>query len=377
MISKLTETKICEFFCQIGIHEQEIEKSRETLCQNIDFEIYTSFRLLDQNLQGSLLASDFHNYLQKNYRPSNIHFLQLLILQYDTNHDGRLSINEFSKLVLPSTNTLLRDKVSIRSPYMIFSLQTQESIVKLIELELLYYEDIERIRRDLTLKDDFSLIKSFEIIDMDRNGVIDKEDIKEFVRKNGFYISDDMALGVIRRLDTDGDRMLDYVEYVDAVMPKKTRGGEPLKRSPRSEKIENFMENIKNEILYREYGVVYSRNDLRLKKDVKTRILEENKRNCERNEQDFGFKREGNDRKKSSPLRKALVKKEMDINFEVEGIIDARRGNPARTLSCITFFDDRKASPLRKSPYKYSYCQYIDQSTDIFTPAKTAKRDCI
>lgn len=372
MLSKLTETKICEFFSQIGTHEQEIEKSRETLCQNIDFEIYTSFRLLDLNHQGSLAASDFDSYLQKNYRHSNIHLLQLLILQYDQNHDGRLSIKEFSKLVLPRTNELLCEKISIRSPYMIFSLQTQGSLVKLIELELLYYENIERIRRDLTLRDDFSLVESFEIVDVDRNGIVDKEDIKEFVRRNGFYMSDEMALGVIRRLDADEDGVLDYMEYIDAVMPKKTRGWEPLKRTPMREKRGNWAGNTrKNGVLYEKYGVEDSRNDWQIRKDQESKILEGRMEVCGRNRQGFEFEKCRDERKKSSPLRKALVSKEPDMGFGVQSYVGVRRGNPARTLSCVTFCDDRKASPLRKSPYKYSYCQDIDKSTDAYTPAKT------
>jgi Ca2+-binding EF-hand superfamily protein len=229
-MNKLTERKIAQLFYVIGTREQEVEKSREILSQNLDFEAYTAFKHLDRESRGSLSASDIQFFFQGFHKTFELSHIQLLISQYDKNLDGRLSLNEFINFVLPSTNEALKDSVSLRTPLPSLSLEIQYLMLHLFELEVIYHEEIEKIRCDVTIQPDFSLLDSFRTIDYLKNSVIDKAAVRRFVEIQGFYLNDLEVSGVIRRLDMDGDGAVNYLEYVDAVMPKRTRNNFFLKR---------------------------------------------------------------------------------------------------------------------------------------------------
>ena len=326
MLSRLTERKIGQLFYIIGTREQEIEKSREILNQNFDFETYTSFKHLDLEVRGSISAYDIQEFLSRHHKFLDVSYIHLLISQYDLNLDGRLSLNEYSKLVLSQTNEMLRDSVTLRTPLPRVSLEVEYLLLHLLELEIILHEEIEKVRCDITIQTDFSLLDSFRMLDYSKSSNLDKSDLRALLSRHGFYLSEAELLGVFRRLDHDSDGVLNYIEYVDAVMPKKTRIRSPAKRFSPSK---NFVTEKNIHTYESPFRQIRHSSPLR-----------------------------------SSPLRNSpskvefLVRKNSPLRnspSRVEFLV--RKNSPLRNSPTRVEFSVRKSSPLKKSPPRTTFLQ--------------------
>lgn len=229
MLGRITERKIAQLFYTIGARELEIERTREILCQNFDFELYTAFRFFDVDVKGSVSALDLRDFLRRHHVDYEISIIQILIAQYDSNLDGRLSIQEFSSFVLPSTNLILKDAVSLRTPYSTLTLETQLVMLRLLEQELRLQQDVENLRCEITVQVDFGLLDSFRVLDILKSSAIDRASIRSLLSRHNLHLSESELDGVFRRLDCDDDRVLNYIEYVDSIMPKRGRSLSPNK----------------------------------------------------------------------------------------------------------------------------------------------------
>ena len=229
MLGRITERKIAQLFYMVGARELEIERTREILCQNFDFELYTAFRFLDAGVKGSVSALDLRDFLRRHHVDYEITIIQLLIAQYDSNLDGRLSIQEFSSFVVPSTNLVLKDAVSLRTPYSTLSLETQLVLLRLLEQELRLQQDVENLRCEITVQVDFGLLDSFRVLDILKSSCLDRASIRSLLNRHSLLLSESELDGVFRRLDCDDDRVLNYIEYVDSIMPKRGRSLSPNK----------------------------------------------------------------------------------------------------------------------------------------------------
>jgi len=103
MLSSETEYKLANFFYQILSGEKKVEEARFSLSKHRDFEISSAFNELDRIAMGSISSNDIRLFLEKNRISCTSQEAYLIIRQYDSNSDGRLSLAEFKDLVLPTT----------------------------------------------------------------------------------------------------------------------------------------------------------------------------------------------------------------------------------------------------------------------------------
>ena len=108
MISLKTESKLGEILLKTSFFEREVENCRCFLSSISEFDPYSTFKALDQYSLGSLSISELQYILEKHHCYCTHEEAYLIINQYDSNQDYRLSIEEFFQLVLPSTNTSLK-----------------------------------------------------------------------------------------------------------------------------------------------------------------------------------------------------------------------------------------------------------------------------
>jgi len=241
-LSLETERRLAGFLIDVAQGEKEIEQARVLLAENRDFEPYSAFRAIDRLSLGNISYLDIRDLLERNRLVGGVSELHALIKQYDSDQDGRLTLNEFHQLVLPSTSAILRDLAQQRGPYPRLSLDAEYHLARLIEKELGFQRSLELTRRDLSLRPDFSLISAFSGINFPGSSVITRLMLREFLVRNGKFVLEDDIDAILRRIDIDGDESLSYSEFSDflrsrepvavAVSPRRSPGrSSPLRHS--------------------------------------------------------------------------------------------------------------------------------------------------
>ena len=92
-----------------------------------------------------------------------------------------------------------------------------------ITLDNIIYDEIKLARRlqiqksDLVNRYDFSNFAAFRTIDKFNDGYINIESLNAFYRQQGKYLTEREAIAIIRRIDTDGDAKIGYVEFSDFI----------------------------------------------------------------------------------------------------------------------------------------------------------------
>lgn len=79
------------------------------------------------------------------------------------------------------------------------------------------FRKAEEIRRELERRHDFSTYACFRAIDDLNDGDINPDNLRSFLKNNGYYPTEDDVIAVIRRLDTDADCKVNYEEFCEAI----------------------------------------------------------------------------------------------------------------------------------------------------------------
>ena len=245
MLSLETERRLAELLYEVSKGEMQVEMARQDLSQQYDFEAYSVFRNLDRYSYGSLSSNDIRLFLEANRVFCTETEAYLLVKQYDSNSDGRLSLNEFCQLALPSANQPLRDIASSRRASLRLTPNVEFYLVRLFREEVRLQQRLESLKQTLSSRYDFTLMDCFSTVDAEKRSFLDRLQFQRFGRKNGFLMYDNELDALLRRLDLDGDELVSYSEFVDGVLPLRgeyapktfssttsfRRSASPLKRS--------------------------------------------------------------------------------------------------------------------------------------------------
>jgi hypothetical protein len=78
---------------------------------------------------------------------------------------------------------------------------------------------VEKNKRDLALRYDWTPTAAFNSIDSIREYRLNHRNIQSFLRLNGFIATDGEVISIIRRIDSDGDNLITLDEWADALRP--------------------------------------------------------------------------------------------------------------------------------------------------------------
>jgi Ca2+-binding EF-hand superfamily protein len=78
---------------------------------------------------------------------------------------------------------------------------------------------VEKAKRDVNYRYDWSARSAFDTIDTIREYFLNHRNIQNFLRINGFLATDAEVIAIIRRLDSDGDSRVAFEEFAEALRP--------------------------------------------------------------------------------------------------------------------------------------------------------------
>jgi len=82
---------------------------------------------------------------------------------------------------------------------------------------------LEILKSDLEARHDFSIYAAYRVIDRYNEGAINTFNLSSFLKNNGYYATEKELLCIIRRIDTDGDAKISYIEFADFMRSTEPR----------------------------------------------------------------------------------------------------------------------------------------------------------
>ena len=83
----------------------------------------------------------------------------------------------------------------------------------MLQKEIEYHKQIEILKADLKRRTDWSCMRAFNSVDVQRDGFITFGSMMNFLRLNGMRASESEVIAVIRRLDIDADQRITFEEF--------------------------------------------------------------------------------------------------------------------------------------------------------------------
>lgn len=215
MLSVETESSVTRLLLNLADGERQIEISRQVLAQNLDFDPYQVFCVIDKEGKNSIDAVNIVEFMKQNSKLASIQDAEFFIMFYDSDCDRLLSYSEFLNVVLSETNyslrQLARDRAGLTVPKLMLTFNAEYSIAKIIEKELDIVRStrgmIEMIREryDFSPHDIYHLLKGY--------GAITQESLRNFFNRNTVNASFDDIKSIMKRLDFNKDGRVDFKEF--------------------------------------------------------------------------------------------------------------------------------------------------------------------
>ena len=122
------------------------------------------------------------------------------------------------EVVLPCDDLYMRSVVTQRPSYDCakterLSFSVEQQVALLLKLEVEYHKHVAIVKSDLKRRSDWSDMRSFNSVDIHRDGFITYNNTMNFLRLNGMRASEGEVIAIIRRLDIDADQKITFEEW--------------------------------------------------------------------------------------------------------------------------------------------------------------------
>ena len=198
------ETKLAKIFSNLAYGERKSEISRQMLCDNLNFNPYQIFKLLDVENKNYIDKTNIINYMNSKGIPVTDLEAQLLILFYDCNYDRVLSFCEFLNIIKSEKIKGFRNvKVIDNNP---LNFNISYSFDKLLENEIELAKKIIKLLNEIKNDKDIDIHELYHKVKV--SDFIDEEGIKNFLDKNFQSFLDTDIKAIIKRLDFNKDGII-------------------------------------------------------------------------------------------------------------------------------------------------------------------------
>lgn len=213
MLSVETEKRLSSLLLNLANAEASVEVTRQVLGNQIGFDPYMTFRLLDVEGKGYIDSVNLVDYLRRHSIYASNFEAQQIIFHYDADLSATLNYGEFLNLVVSEKNILLRNSSTSFRSYEPVPYDVEFSLVRLLEKELDFVKSMNNSIREINLRYDFNVIDAFRTLDTLGIDNINTESVRKFLIRNFITPSEQDVINIVKRLDIDRDYRVTYTEF--------------------------------------------------------------------------------------------------------------------------------------------------------------------
>ena len=208
MLTIETERRIAKFLIILSEEESKVQRNKEKLLNNYDFNPYQCFKFLDKNSKEAIDCYDISNFMKENSEYITLQESFLIILYYDTKDQNFWSYDNFVNYLLNGFNSSYSNK---EFDFSINKSQITDSVRSL--LLNIFKSELELIHTTIPLVNKIKQRYDYNIPDLFRsitsNNDIDKQNINQFLIRNGYdNISDNKLSAIINRLSLSKNELI-------------------------------------------------------------------------------------------------------------------------------------------------------------------------
>lgn len=218
---------LVDYILKVAVAERQVEVRRQQLCIKKDFQPYVAFRRISRDGSYSVTGPMIHKFLVENAVEVNLRDCQSFVERYDVDGDGVLSYKEFAESLLPKEHPELRTFVSQQDCYSVSSEETlcydtESKLIKLLAEEVNIFDHIS-IERDILLRQKgLTTSRIISLVDSGSKQNLNFNNIQSLVNLTGVLPYDAEIINFIRRLDKDGDGVINQAELGDFLNEYRT-----------------------------------------------------------------------------------------------------------------------------------------------------------
>ena len=208
MLTIETERRIAKFLIILSEEESKVQRNKEKLLNNYDFNPYQCFKFLDKNSKEAIDCYDISNFMKENSEYITLQESFLIILYYDTKDQNFWSYDNFVNYLLNGFNSSYSNK---EFDFSINKSQITDSVRSL--LLNIFKSELDLIHTTIPLVNKIKQRYDYNIPDLFRsitsNNDIDKQNINQFLIRNGYdNISDNKLSAIINRLSLSKNELI-------------------------------------------------------------------------------------------------------------------------------------------------------------------------
>ena len=245
---------LLSYFLKIKELDDEIEKTRVSLCDISQFSPLSFFEYLDLDSKSFLTLNDFISFLCSQNTTYDELKIRKMIHNFDKDNDFSLNLDEFLGLILPKKNSdLQKNMLSIVNSYSqgnnTVTQDMKSNFNELIIREMKLIKDLDEISSKIKNSKIFSTYEAFlEIVGDDK--YMTKFNLYNFLKNNEIFIIDNEVAQLMFRLDADNDDRISYEEFKEIFYPIE----EDFVYLPKNEAYNKYKYNY-NENKYNKYEI--------------------------------------------------------------------------------------------------------------------------
>lgn len=197
--------KLKELLREIATGEKQMERHRLRKGLPEEHGILQIFHKIDRYGKGRISTEDLQLYLRNKAVSCSQREVKMLFESYDANRDGKLSLNEFFRLLCSAHDNAT-------------GWLNEEQLVMLMQIEIKVLRNIETKKLELVHLPGFNIGECYR--------TIENRDLQQLLEVS----AEDLGF-LFRRVDRNADGVIGYFEFIDAVLPSDLRFRAALPRS--------------------------------------------------------------------------------------------------------------------------------------------------
>jgi Ca2+-binding EF-hand superfamily protein len=203
--------------------ERDLESAKIALAKRHDFNLYDAFRIFDPCSKGYVTLADLRDGLAAIGVYPTTSDMELYIKRYDRFNERKIRFSDFCDSFTPTTDSYYSAALNgRRSNYYAsnkfgarddcFEAGTRVEFRAVWNTHFKVEAMCEGIRQRLRSYPCFDLYSAFLSCDLNRDGVVTKDELRRLIDCRGFYVSDSDAKQLADKMDRDRDGVVSYCE---------------------------------------------------------------------------------------------------------------------------------------------------------------------